>query len=382
MNNTNLWIIKQISERLKELKMSKEYFTSPKDFSRDRVFTFETVFFLIANLPRLSLSVEIEQGLARINELLGKELEGTKSGFCKARKKIKPELFEEINKELLGMFYGDCSGSGAELGVKRWKGFQLRAIDGSILDLIDTADNREKFGVQTNQHGGTVQARMMIGYDVLNNLITHSYIGSLSIGEGNVVKNWISQMGKDELNIYDRLYPGVCLQYLHDHYGVSYVMRCKLGHNNEIKDFVASGKKEKTVCWKLNSDAVKQLKEMGIGLDGNTGIKVRMLRIELDDGEVEVLITNLLDNKKYPHKLFKELYFKRWGVEVEIGFLKNTLQIEIMSGKSIQAICQDFHASIFRANVQALIEMDCDRPLKVINKKRKLDYAVNRTARP
>ena len=105
-----------------------------------------------------------------------------------------------------------------------------------------------------------------------------------------------------------------------------------------------------------------------------------MVRIELDNGEVEVLLTSLIDNKKYPHKIFKALYFMRWGVETVNGFLKNTLQIEITSGKKVNTIYQDFYATIFRANVQALIELDCEPKLKPINKRRKLNYAVNRTA--
>ena len=67
MNKTNLGIILQLSEILKELKKSKKYFSSSKDFTRDRVFTFETVFYLIADLPRSSLTVEITKGLQKIN---------------------------------------------------------------------------------------------------------------------------------------------------------------------------------------------------------------------------------------------------------------------------------------------------------------------------
>ena len=88
MNRTNLWIIIEIAEELKRLKTSKKYFSKKTDFTRDRVFTFETVFHLIADLPRLSLSIEIEKGLKEINKIIGKREEGTKGGFCKARNKI------------------------------------------------------------------------------------------------------------------------------------------------------------------------------------------------------------------------------------------------------------------------------------------------------
>jgi hypothetical protein len=39
------------------------------------------------------------------------------------------------------------------------------------------------------------------------------------------------------------------------------------------------------------------------------------VRIELDSGETEVLITSLLDQTRYPYAVFKDLYHQRWPVE-------------------------------------------------------------------
>lgn len=373
MDITNLKIITDIKEELSRIKQSKEYFSKATDFTRDSKFTFETVFFMIADLPRKTLSVEITKGLKIINELLGKPIQGTKGGFCKSRDKIRYELFKHMHEFLLQSY-------GNRKEQKSWKGFKLKAIDGAVLDVVDTKDNREEFGQQVNQYGGVSQARMLIGYDVLNKLVTNCYIGKMSIGEGSVVKQWVSGMKKDELNIYDRLYPGMTLQYLHNYYETHYVMRCKLTHNKQVRDFVASNKKEKVEEWKLTNKAVTELKALGHEVDQTTSIKVRLVKVKLDSGETEVLISSLVDRKKYPLKLFKELYFKRWGVEVEIGFIKNTLQIEITSGRKPQTIYQDFFATIFRANVQALIEQDCEQELQQINARRKYDYSINRTA--
>jgi hypothetical protein len=40
-------------------------------------------------------------------------------------------------------------------------------------------------------------------------------------------------------------------------------------------------------------------------------IKVRMVRVELDSGEAEILVTSLTDMKKYPCELFPERYHLR-----------------------------------------------------------------------
>ena len=52
---------------------------------------------------------------------------------------------------------------------------------------------------------------------------------------------------------------------------------------------------------------------------------VRLAKVLLDTGEIEVLATSLMDEAIYPDSIFKELYFKRWGIEGYYNLLKNRL---------------------------------------------------------
>ncbi len=60
-------------------------------------------------------------------------------------------------------------------------------------------------------------------------------------------------------------------------------------------------------------------------------IQCRLLRIELEDGNVEILCTSLTDIKKYKHSEFKALYHYRWNEEEilpnEYFFLYKRFQI-------------------------------------------------------
>ncbi|MEZ5673377.1 MAG: hypothetical protein R3E08_13760 [Thiotrichaceae bacterium] len=42
-------------------------------------------------------------------------------------------------------------------------------------------------------------------------------------------------------------------------------------------------------------------------------IQVCFVRVRLNTGEYEVLITNLMENETYPTEVFKEIYHLRWG---------------------------------------------------------------------
>jgi hypothetical protein len=92
-----------------------------------------------------------------------------------------------------------------------------------------------------------------------------------------------------------------------------------------------------------------------------------LVRIGLGQGQVEILMTSLLDSNQYPTNQFKELYFKRWGVETFYDELKTKLRIEHFSGYSNQSILQDFKAALFVSNVQTLIISELEEELKESN---------------
>lgn len=375
MNSSNLQIIADLGTYLKELKSSKTYFRSAKDFTRNRIFSFETLFCLITNLPRKSLEVELFEALPSINKELSLKERGSKSGFSKARKKINWELFESVNRRLVTHFYDTDSTP----TLRTWQGFLLRGIDGTVHNIVDTMANRIYFGMGGNDQKKVCQGRSLISYDPLNGLIDKAYLGHMNIGESTIAKRWVQERTSNELCIYDRGYTGAALQYMHDYQGVPYLIRSKLGHNNAVKAFVASGEKEVIQEWVLSAQVRKELKEAGIDTSNKTHLKVRLLRIELDNGEIEVLVTNLLDQQQYPYKVFKKLYFLRWPTETTIGFTKNTLCIELTSGFSPLTVMQDFFGTIIRANVQALLEQDAQQIVEQKTAHRKLTYQNNRS---
>ena len=91
-----------------------------------------------------------------------------------------------------------------------------------------------------------------------------------------------------------------------------------------------------------------------MGLDKKP-VKVRMLRVELDSGETEILVTSLTDTNKFSYDIFSELYHLRWPVEEDYKNIKYRLEAENFSGKSVLSIYQDFHAKLFSKNLAAAV---------------------------
>ena len=72
------------------------------------------------------------------------------------------------------------------------------------------------------------------------------------------------------------------------------------------------------------------------------------MSVRLSPYELEVLITSLIDEKLYPISTFKEIYNLRWGVESYYGIIKERLNLENFSGRTVLSIKQDFHATLLR----------------------------------
>ena len=84
-------------------------------------------------------------------------------------------------------------------------------------------------------------------------------------------------------------------------------------------------------------------------------LTVRLVTLRLSSGELEVLATSLLDEAAYPTEKFGGLYWQRWGHETYYGRLKGRLDLEHCSGQTVEAVEQDFHATVLLSNVESVV---------------------------
>ena len=341
-----------------------------KDFTRKKKLTFTITLLIISNLIRKSLSLELVNFISYFNKSNSKKLSNfTQSAFIQSRNKIKPEVFKHLSSVLVSEFYTDN-----DLSIKLWNGFRLLAVDGSMINLPDTKELEGFYGRTQNQTDlGVVQARTSVLYDVLNSIVIDGKFVPKNIGEISLAKEHLSYTKKGDLLIYDRGYPSFELIFLHNKFDIDYLFRVKEGFNNVVKAFVQRGKTSQIV--KMQPSQHKSFKDKDYTKEST--VKVRLIKVILDNGTCEILMTSLLNSKKYKTKMFKELYFKRWKIETFYDELKNKLNVENFSGYSNNTIQQDFNVAIFISNLQTLIVNDLEEEIKEETKDRKLKYKVN-----
>lgn len=376
MVEANLRIIEELKYFLKVLctdsEMRRLVTFEENDFSRQRKLTLERIAAIILNMPKRSLSIEIQEFFEHIGKG-GKSC--TKGAFSLQRSKLNPLFFKVWNQWLVGQFYQVYRNK-----VKRWQGFRIQAVDGSTAYLVDTEDVKAHFGVQEHSRGGTPMARVMQIHDILNDLTVWGDLYPIKVSEPAIIATQIYRLGDDSITLFDRCFPGYGLMYLmlNQESPSHFVIRCATNFNKEVIEFVRSRKHSKVIELRPTTKAIAMLRDHRYIVSANTTIKVRMVKINLPTGEKEILLTSLYDEKIFSLADLKHLYGLRWGIETAFNKEKNQQQLEQFSG--IRAICiqQDYAATLFVANVQSLIEKQSEQYLERVNQRRKYDYKINR----
>ncbi len=363
--------MKKVSETLFSDSFKNRFKINPTDFSRNRKQSFAGTIVFMINLISKSLAIEIENFVSFCNDSCSEQdiQQFTKSAFVQYRKKIKPKVFKHLSNLIVSEFYTDN-----ELSVKLWNGFRLLAVDGSRLALPRTEDLKLYYGETKNQNQtGVAQARVSVLYDVLNNYVLDGRISPLKIGESKLAIAHLKKCKDNDLVIFDRGYPGFPLIYQLNKKKVDFVIRVKVSFSNLTQSFYNSGLVSTIVD--IKSGQKNSFK--GMPFTKKSTVKIRLVRVELGNGNVELLMTSLLDEEEYKSEIFKKLYFQRWKVETFYDELKNKLKVEYFSGYSKQSILQDFEASLFISNVQSLIVGEINDELQHNKSKTKYQYKIN-----
>ena len=298
-------------------------------FTRNRILPLPFLCLIILRGMKTSTQLEIDDFFKIYTA--GIEEPVTKQAVSQARTDLNPDaikyLFTEVRDNM-------CKVKDLEY----WNRYRLCALDGSNVALYNSDELKDTYGTA----GGSkkaASAMLSLAYDPLNNIILDGSLNHCDTDERVTAKEHIENIAKlpikfryKNLFIMDRGYPSRdFIAWLIDNKH-KFLMRVRHKFN-------------------LVFDSVSKDEKLSF-LWNNRTYRVRIIKVTLDSGEIETLVTNL-DEKELPYNQAKELYFCRWGIETKFNSLKNKLELENMSGRRVVTVQQDVWASLFLANIFA-----------------------------
>jgi hypothetical protein len=314
-------------------------------FIRNRKLTFPDLNWIILNKKGLSTAMEL------YNYYKTKEAENVSvQAFSKARMNLDPKIFIELNKRYLTEFYTNTP-------IKLYKECILLAVDGMVAELWNEEVLKEIFGGTKNKKGeiSLAKAKTCGIYDCLNNMVIDFQLAPYNTSEKELsVKNIANAMkffkNQKLCTLFDRLFPSIELFHFLNQNGIKFVCRLKNIAYKEEKEKMKSN--DECIDIKITSNRIRHIKDEKLKkkLLEMEEVRLRLSKIELENGEEEHLISNFFFDE-VDYEEMKDLYAQRWEIEKSFHVLKNKLEIENITGESKIAIEQDFNAQILVHNI-------------------------------
>jgi hypothetical protein len=363
-------LIETIENTIDSEDFQERHKESSKDFIRNTALSFKNLIAFFANLNKGSYETELKAFYKTINNQEVANPEVTKGAVSKARKKLKPSAFIELNEKTVQEYEQQAP-------LKTWYGMRPVGVDGSTVTVPDETEIKEHFGVWEGRHGDPCpKARISQMFDVLNHITLDAIIKPKSQGERELAADHFLKLMPSDLVLLDRGYPAAWLFSLILSLDANFCARVKISQWKVIKKFFRSGKTEKIVKLPMSYSSIRNCREMGLDIEP---IKIRLIRIGLPSGETEILATSLLDQEKFAYDVFAELYHLRWPVEEDYKIMKCRIQVENFSGKTVRSVYQDFHAKVFSKNLTMMIANSVEPLVEKNTASRKYKYQVNFT---
>ena len=342
------------------------------DFTRVRVLTWPVVLVLMLRGQKVWLQTAVNKffsALGRVWEVV------TASAYSQARQKVQPEVFVHLNTVTCEEFY---TRYGAANEVVRWHGQRLLGVDGSYLNLPDTEETRREFSVQTNQHvgGEQVQALASVLYDLRNDIGLSAALGPKQAEKNLLFGTHLAVTRPGDVVVGDRAYADYSVLATLVARGCHCVIRFPRQSFTAVNQFWTVRAQERVVTLAVTSKAHAYVRAHHLP----TTLRVRLVKVLLASGDVEVLGTDLLDAQTYPAAEFTVVYGWRWQHETYHDRIKNIFAVERFSGHSVQTIQQDFYGVIFLATLESILSKPAQATLTAQAEGRACRYApqVNR----
>jgi hypothetical protein len=159
----------------------------------------------------------------------------------------------------------------------------------------------------------------------------------------------------------DRGYPSIGLLYELQQRNVGFCVRLKDDWWKVVNGMLSEGKTDKIVTLTLPAKDKELQRKFNAKTDT---VRVRLVVIELETGEKEILCTSLLDAGEYTLVDLNQLYHLRWGIEEAYKLFKVRTDLDSFSGLSALSVKQDFFATILAMNLCAILSFPIEEKVR------------------
>lgn len=332
--------------QLLEASWKRDYRSRPRDFTRNGKLTPELLvtllLFMAADAGRRGYALMLDsfwEEAGRSGIELSQDAPVSAAAFCKARRKLKPELLAAF-LAMIGRVFGEKHSD-----KLLWSGRRLFAVDGMRHNLQRSEELTEHFGVP---HGGHCP-QMLVStlYDVIGRFPVAATIAPGSSCERQELLRLIPHLRSGDVVVLDRGYPSFEVLHALREAGIDFVIRVPKSHSFEaIQAFQESPGDDYRLVIPPSADAARA---------GASPIDLRCVRIDVGKDDPWLLFTSLRRTQATISQM-QSLYHLRWEIEEFYKLLKcDGFSLRQMHAKAVLGVEQELLAQLVLTAISRLL---------------------------
>lgn len=311
------------------------------------------------------------------------------SSYCDARQRLPLAFFQQLNTAVLDRCRRYADNDPRAL----WYGHRVFFLDGSSFSMPDTPQLRATFGQSGQQAEGCgfPTAHVLVQFHAYSGYLLRAIPGPLRTHDLADVADTHRGLRRGDVVVGDRAfcsYAHLALLHKRQVYGLFRAHQRQIISFQPRRAHVPPGRQPKRCeAGMPRSRWVRRLgrhdqiveyfkpTECPEWMDAQTyealpaSLLVRELRIHVrtPGGRVRVLtlVTTLLDRKRYPKEVLGRLYEKRWGVEVNLRHLKQTLKMDILRCETWRGVWKELLVFVIIYNLVRRVMVEASRQQRV-----------------
>ena len=249
--------------------------------------------------------------------------------YCKARQRLPVEMVKTLARETGQLLVRQSA------EPWRWRGRVVKLVDGTGISMPDTPDNQARFPQPSSQAEGVgfPLARLVGVICLCSGAVLDAAIGPYAgkgTGEPELFRRLLGAFSPGDVMLADALFCNYFLIATLQAAGVEVLFE---QHGTRITDFRRGQKlaeRDHVVNWpKPKTWPPWMTREQYQAFPDE--ITVREAKV---DGQV--LVTTMLDAHDIPKGELRELYGRRWQVELDLRNIKTTLGMEVLNCRTAQ----------------------------------------------
>lgn len=366
-------LVEQIRALLEARSFCERHRRNQNCFTRKRKLTFPVIMLLLLQKTTRSAQRHLHSFFHELGNV-----SVTGGAWTQARAKFRHTAFIELNQSVVLPAFA----TEAAAHCRRWRGHRLLGVDGSQLWLPEHPEVIQEFGVVevANHRGLTgtryVPGRLSVLYDLLNDLGLDARLEPVSTSEVEMAAAQLTHLAAGDAVIWDRGFTGYMLMARVVERHAHFVGRCSTGSFKAAQELFRLNRGGHSVVTKLWVPKEQKAHAQELGLP--TELTVRLVSVRLPTGELEVLVTSLVDEANYPTDEFLEVYHWRWNHETYHQMLKGRLDLENWTGQTLEAVRQDVQAAVLVCNLESLLSQEAQEHLSAEDGQRVYPAQINR----